>query len=90
MFAYPASRVLYSQSEKALITVLFVAAGLLTIKKTSLNFKKQLESILMSKPDALVVLSSSFDSALLVRQAREARFEKPILGGNQFASLEFI
>ena len=59
-------------------------------KKTSLNFKKQLESILMSKPDALVVLSSSFDSALLVRQAREARFEKPILGGNQFASLEFI
>ena len=37
MFAYPVSRVLYSLSEKALTTVLFVAAGLLTIKKTSLN-----------------------------------------------------
>lgn len=65
-----------------------------TIKQTyptgTINFKTQLEEIQRSKPDCLVILANAADSALIVRQAREMGFEKPILGGNQCASNEFL
>jgi branched-chain amino acid transport system substrate-binding protein len=59
-------------------------------KRGSLNFRKPLDTVFMGKPDALVILASAYDSALLVRQAREARYDKLILGANQFSSNEFM
>lgn len=62
----------------------------LPCKKGGLNFKKNLDLVFKSKSDALVILASSYDSALIIRQAREARYDKLILGANQFSSNEFM
>ncbi len=62
----------------------------LPCKKGGLNFKKNLDMVFKSKSDALVILASSYDSALIIRQAREARYDKLILGANQFSSNEFM
>lgn len=62
----------------------------LPCKKGSLNFKKHLDTLFKGKPEALVILASSYDSALLVRQARESRYDKLILGANQLSCDEFM
>ena len=62
----------------------------LPFPKGTINFKEQLESLFQTKPDSLVILAPAADSALIVRQAREMKFNKPILGANQCASSEFI
>ncbi|MGM0599729.1 MAG: ABC transporter substrate-binding protein [Candidatus Rifleibacteriota bacterium] len=56
----------------------------------TLNFRRQLEIIEASNPDALFIIAPPKDSALILRQAREARFTKPILGANPLSSHEFI
>lgn len=56
----------------------------------SLNFREQLEILRASNPDSLVIIAPPLESALLLRQARESRFLKPILGANSFSSHEFI
>ncbi len=56
----------------------------------ALNFKRQLEVILASNPDSLIILTPPETAAIITRQAREARFTHPILGGNQLSSPEFI
>ena len=58
-------------------------------RPNTLNFRRQLEVILASNPDALVILTPPEDAAIITRQAREARFLHPILGGNQLAAPEF-
>lgn len=55
----------------------------------TLNFKRQLEIILASNPDALIILTPARTAALITRQAREARFTQPILGGNPMSSPDF-
>ncbi|PKL43228.1 MAG: hypothetical protein CVV41_10945 [Candidatus Riflebacteria bacterium HGW-Riflebacteria-1] len=55
----------------------------------TLNFRRQIEVILASNPDALVILTPPEDAAVITRQAREARFSHPILGGNQLSAPEF-
>ena len=62
----------------------------LSFPKGTINFKEQLESLFKTKPDSLVILAPAADSALIVRQAKEMKFNKPILGANQCASSEFI
>ena len=62
----------------------------LPFPKGTINFKEQLESLFKTKPDSLVILAPAADSALIVRQAREMKFNKPILGANQCASSQFI
>lgn len=64
----------------------------ISYKKGTVNFREQLGSLLKYKPrpDSLVILAPAADSALIVRQAREMRFDKPIFGANQCASREFI
>lgn len=59
-------------------------------KQGTLNFREQLEVIRGSNPDSLVIVAPPMDSALILRQARENRFLKPILGVNSFSSHEFI
>lgn len=59
-------------------------------RKGSLNFRKQIETILAANADSLVILAPPADSAMILRQAREARFSHEILGGNQLASSEFM
>jgi branched-chain amino acid transport system substrate-binding protein len=61
-----------------------------TYRSGTLNFRRQLEIIEASNPDALVIIAPPKDSALILRQAREGRFTKPILGVNPFSSHEFI
>lgn len=58
--------------------------------KGSLNFRKQIETILAANADSLVILAPPADSAMILRQVREARFSHEILGGNQFAASEFM
>ncbi|MEW6709079.1 MAG: ABC transporter substrate-binding protein [Candidatus Riflebacteria bacterium] len=55
-----------------------------------INFRKQLETLKATNPDALVIIAPPLESAMILRQARENRFLKPILGVNPFSSHEFI
>jgi branched-chain amino acid transport system substrate-binding protein len=59
-------------------------------KSGALNFRKQIELIQSSNPDLLVILAPPTDSAIILRQAREARFNHPVMGGNSMASPEFL
>ncbi|NCB38052.1 MAG: amino acid ABC transporter substrate-binding protein [Erysipelotrichia bacterium] len=59
-------------------------------RKGALNFRKQIDTVLATNPDSLIILAPPADSAMIVRQAREARFAHLILGANQMASPEFI
>lgn len=56
----------------------------------TLNFKKQIELILSSNPDSLIILAPPEESAMILRHAREARFSRPVLGGNAMSASEFI
>lgn len=62
----------------------------LSYKPGSLNFRKQLEIIQSSNPDALIILAPPADSAIILRQAREARFTHPVLGGNAMSTPQFL
>jgi branched-chain amino acid transport system substrate-binding protein len=62
----------------------------LSFPKGTINFREQLEALFKTNPDSLVILAPAADSALIVRQAREMKFNKPILGANQCASSEFL
>jgi len=55
----------------------------------SLNFRRQLQVIQASNPDALVLLTPADTAAIITRQAREARFNHPILGGNHLSLPEY-
>jgi len=55
----------------------------------SLNFMRQLQIIFASNPDSMVILAPPEDAAIITRQAREARFSHPILGGNPLSAPEF-
>ncbi len=59
-------------------------------RKGMINFRKQIETLMTANPDSLVILAPPADAALITRHLREARFNKPILGGNQLAAREFI
>ncbi|MDN5278202.1 MAG: branched-chain amino acid transport system substrate-binding protein [Clostridiales bacterium] len=59
-------------------------------KQGSVNYRDQLDVVRSSNPDSLVIIAPPKDSALILRQARENRFLKPILGVNPFSSHEFI
>jgi branched-chain amino acid transport system substrate-binding protein len=59
-------------------------------RKGTLNFRRQIETLMAANPDSLLILAPAADAALITRQLREARFSKPILGGNQLAAREFI
>ena len=58
--------------------------------KGTINFRDYLGSLFKTKPDSLVILAPAADSALIVRQAKDIGFNKPILGANQCASREFL
>ena len=58
-------------------------------KKGTLNFRRQLDTIMAAAPDLLVILAPAADSAMILRQFREARFARPVIGGNQLAAGEF-
>lgn len=62
----------------------------ISYKSGTLNFKKQIELILSSNPDSLVILAPPAESAMILRHAREARFARPVLGGNAMSATEFI
>lgn len=66
------------------------ATNALSFQKGTVNFKKQLDSLFQTRPDSLVILASAADSALIVRQVREMRFNVPIITANQCASNEFL
>ncbi len=55
----------------------------------TLNFRRQLEVIMASNPDALVILTPADTAAVITRQAREVRFTPPILGGNHMSLPEY-
>ncbi len=54
------------------------------------NFREQLEVLRSANPDSLVIAAPPLESALILRQARENRFNRPIMGVNPFSSHEFI
>lgn len=62
----------------------------LSYRPGSLNFRKQLNIILSSNPDSLIILAPPTDSAIILRQAREARFSQPIMGGNAMSTPQFL
>ncbi len=62
----------------------------ISYRRGSLNFRRQIETIMSANPDSLTILAPADDSAMILRQFREARFSKPILGGNQLAASEFM
>ncbi len=62
----------------------------ISYRKGSLNFRRQIETLMTANPDSLVILAPPADSALILRQFREARFAKPVIGGNQLAASEFM
>ncbi len=62
----------------------------ISYRRGSLNFRRQIETIMAANPDSLTILAPADDSAMILRQFREARFSKPILGGNQMAASEFM
>lgn len=66
------------------------ATTLISYPKGTVNFKTELEEVFKSYPDSLVVLAPAAEAALIVRQAREMRFKKPILGANPCATNEFL
>ncbi len=55
----------------------------------TLNFRRQLKVIMASNPDALVILTPAETAAIITRQAREGRFNHPILGGNHLSLPEY-
>lgn len=61
-----------------------------SFSKGTVNFKTHLAELLKSRPDSLVILAPAAESALIVRQAREMRFKKLIIGANQCNSSEFL
>ena len=64
--------------------------ALISYPKGTVNFKSQLDDAFKSNPDSLIVLAPAPEAALIVRQAREMRFKKPILGTNPCATHEFL
>lgn len=56
----------------------------------TVNFRRQLQIVMASHPDSLVLLTSPKDAAIILRQAREAYFNRPVIGGVSLASTEFI
>ncbi len=64
--------------------------NMISYNKGTVNFKKELDELLQTTPDSLVILAPTSDSALITRQLREMHFTKPILGANMCSSTEFI
>ncbi len=62
----------------------------ISYKRGTLNFRRQIETIMSANPDSLAILAPAADSAIILRQFREARFTKPVVGGNQLAASEFM
>ncbi|HNX74599.1 MAG TPA: ABC transporter substrate-binding protein [Candidatus Rifleibacterium sp.] len=62
----------------------------ISFRRGTLNFRRQIETIMAANPDSLTILAPADDSAMILRQFREARFSQPIFGGNQLAASEFM
>ncbi len=56
----------------------------------NMNFRQQIESIQSANPDSVFILAPPADSAIILRHLREARFSRPVFGGNAMATSDFI
>jgi branched-chain amino acid transport system substrate-binding protein len=54
------------------------------------NFKSQLERIMTTKPDAIIIWANAKESALIVQQARAIGLKQPIYGSDRMVSPEFL
>lgn len=61
-----------------------------TYRPGTINFRQQLNIIRASNPDSLFIIAPPYESALILRQAREQKFAKPICGVNPLSSSLFI
>jgi ABC-type branched-subunit amino acid transport system substrate-binding protein len=54
------------------------------------DFKSQLERIMTTKPDAILVWGNAKESALILNQARSIGLKQPIYGSDRMVSPEFL
>lgn len=54
------------------------------------DFKSQLERIMTTKPDAILIWGNSKESGLIVKQARSIGLNQPIYGSDRMVSKEFL
>ncbi len=54
------------------------------------DFKKQLENIKKTSPDAILIWGNAKESALILRQIRELGMEQPVYGSDRMVSTEFL
>jgi branched-chain amino acid transport system substrate-binding protein len=54
------------------------------------DFKSQLERILVSKPDAIVIWGNAKESALILKQMRAMGMKQPVFGSDRMVSLDFL
>ena len=54
------------------------------------DFKSQLERIMVTKPDAILVWGNAKESALILKQARSIGLKQPIYGSDRMVSPEFL
>ena len=54
------------------------------------DFKSQLERIMTTKPDAILIWGNAKESALIVNQARSIGLKQPIYGSDRMVSPEFL
>lgn len=62
----------------------------LTYAPETKNFRSQIDLILASNADSVILLAPAVEAAVIVRHLREAGFSKPILGGSSLSDQAFI
>lgn len=55
-----------------------------------IDFKSQLERILKSKPDAIVIWGNAKESALILQQIRAMGMKQPVYGSDRMVNSEFL
>jgi ABC-type branched-subunit amino acid transport system substrate-binding protein len=54
------------------------------------DFKTQLERIMVTSPDAILIWGNALESALILKQMRAMGFKQPIYGSDRIVSTEFL
>ncbi len=54
------------------------------------DFKSQLERILVSKPDAIVIWGNAKESALILKQIRAMGMQQPVFGSDRMVNPDFL